>query len=128
MLGWDDHKTGIELYISIEGKSAMKVEEVVANADSTWNVTDMWTALDHAFLPIDHHKPKYKQFASRCMRMGERMTEYLDELVCLFRKARPGTFVQFQDEKVKTSLLSGLPFDIIGDIQGYLDLLAEEIA
>ncbi len=26
------------------------------------------------------------------MRHGERITEYLDELVCLFRKARPGAF------------------------------------
>ncbi len=39
---------------------------------------------------------------------GERMTEYLHELIRLFRKARPGTIVQFQDEGVKTRLLNGL--------------------
>ncbi len=56
------------------------------------------------------------------------MTEYLDELICLFRKARPGTFVQFQDEEVKNCLINGLPFEILSEVQGYLDLLAEEIA
>ncbi len=41
MLGWDYHRTAVELYMVLEGKAAMKVEEVVENADSTWNVTDM---------------------------------------------------------------------------------------
>ncbi len=46
------------------------------------------------------------------MRQGEHMTEYLDELIHLFRKAIPGTFVQFQDEDVKTLLLNFLPSEI----------------
>ncbi len=53
---------------------------------------------------------------------------YLDELICLFRKARPGIFVQFQDKDVKTHLLNSLPSEILKEIQGYLDLTAEEIA
>ncbi len=40
------------------------------------------------------------------MKHGEWMTEYLDELICLFRKARHGAFVQFQDEEVKNSTIS----------------------
>ncbi len=62
------------------------------------------------------------------MIQGELMIEYLDELICLFRKARPGTIVQFQDEDVKTRLLNGLPSEILNEIQGYLDIMAEEIA
>ncbi len=54
MLGWDDYRTAGELYMSLEGKAALKVEEVVENADSTWNATKMWEALELAFLPIDH--------------------------------------------------------------------------
>ncbi len=126
MLGWKDYRTAVELYMSLEGKTALKVEEVVENADSTGNVFDMWEALDHPFLPIDHSESKYKQFATRCMIQG--MTEYLDELIRLFRKARPGTIVQLQDEDVKTHLLNGLPSEILNEIQGYLDLTAEEIA
>ncbi len=56
------------------------------------------------------------------------MTEYLDELIHLFKKARPGTIVQFQDEDVKTCLLNGLLSKILDEIQGYLLLTAEEIA
>ncbi len=114
--------------MSLEGKAALKIEEVIENANSTWNITNIWEALDHAFLPIDHSESKYRRFATRCMRQGERMTEYLDELICLFRKARPGTFVQFQDEEVKTHLLNELPSEILNEIQGYLDLMAETIA
>ncbi len=62
------------------------------------------------------------------MRQVEHMLEYLDELIHLFRKARPGNIVQFQDEDVKTHLLNGLPSEILNEIQGYLDLTAEEIA
>ncbi len=62
----------------------------------------MWDDLDHAFMPIDQCESNYRQFSTRRMRDGERMTEYLDELDCLFRKARPGTFVQFQNEEVKS--------------------------
>ncbi len=62
------------------------------------------------------------------MIQGERMTEYLDELIRLFRKTRPGTIVQYQDEDVKTRLLNGLPSEILNEIQRYLDLTAEEIA
>ncbi len=127
MLEWDDHRTAVELYMSLKGKAALKVE-VLENADSTGNVSDMREALDHAFLPIDHSELKYRRFASRCMIQGERMTEYLDELIRLFRKARPGIIVQFQDEDVKTLLLNGLPSEILNEIQGYLDLTAEEIA
>ncbi len=36
------------------------------------------------------------------------MFEYMDELICLYRKARPGTPASFQDEEVKNQLLSGL--------------------
>ncbi len=60
MLGWDDYRTAVEFYMSLEGKAALKVEEVVINADSTGNVSDMWEALDHAFLPIDHSESKYR--------------------------------------------------------------------
>ncbi len=45
------------------------------------------------------------------------MTQYLDELICLFRKAIPGTIVQFQDEDVKTRLLSSLSSEILNEIQ-----------
>ncbi len=62
------------------------------------------------------------------MIQGERMTEYLHELIRLFRKARPDAIVQFQEEDVKTCLLNGLPSEILNEIQGYLDLTAEEIA
>ncbi len=48
MLGWDNYRTAVELYMSLEGTAALKVE-VVENADSTGNVSDMWEALDHAF-------------------------------------------------------------------------------
>ncbi len=60
MLGCDDYRTVVELYMSLEGKAALKVEEVVENADSTGNVSDMWEALDRAFLPIDHSESKYR--------------------------------------------------------------------
>ncbi len=126
MLGWEDHRTAVELYMNLEGKAALKVEEVIENADSTGNVSDMWEALDCAILPIDHSQLKYRRFATRYMVQG--MTEYLDELICLFWKARPGTIVQFQAEEVKTHLLNGLPSEILNEIQGYLDLTAEEIA
>ncbi len=95
MLGWDTNRAGVELYMSLEGKAALKVEEVVMNANSMSNVSEMWEALDCAFLPIDHHKSKYRQFAMRRSRFGERMTEYLDELIHLYRKARPGTEISY---------------------------------
>ncbi len=101
MLGWDTNRAGIELYMSLEGKAAMKVEEVVMNAKGTSNVTEMWNAPDHAFLPIDHRESKYRQFATRQWRTGECMTEYMDELIHLFRKARPGNPASFQDEELK---------------------------
>ncbi len=54
MLGWDTHKDEIELYISLKGKAALKVEAVVMNAEGTSNITKMWDAIERAFMPIDH--------------------------------------------------------------------------
>ncbi len=65
MLGWDTNRAGIELYMSLEGKAALKVEEIIMNAQGTSNVAEMWNALDRAFLPIDHHESKYRQFTTR---------------------------------------------------------------
>ncbi len=65
MLGWDTNRAGIELYMSLEGKTVLKVEEVVMNANGTSNVTEMWEALNHTFLPIDHRESRYKQFTMR---------------------------------------------------------------
>ncbi len=59
MLGWEDYRHAVELYMNLEGKAALKVEEVIVNADSTENISDMWEALDHEFLPIDHSESKY---------------------------------------------------------------------
>ncbi len=123
MLGWDTKTAGIELYMSLEGKAAMKVEEVIMNANGTSNVAEIWNVLDRAFLPIDHRESKYRQFAMRRWRTGECMTEYMDELICLFRKWR-----SFEDEEVKNQLLSGLPFEVMEIVAGYLDLTAAEIA
>ncbi len=53
-----------------------------------------------AFLPINHRESRYRQFATRSWRTGERMTEYMDELICLFRNV----------------------------VEGYLDLSAADIA
>ncbi len=55
------------------------------------------------------------------------MTEYLDELIHLFRKVRTGAFIQFQDEEVKNHLINSLPSEILAEVQGYLDLMAGEI-
>ncbi len=60
-------------------------------------------------------------------RTSERITEYMDKLICLFRKARPGSPASFQDEEVKNLLLSGLPFEVMEIEAGYLDLTAAEI-
>ncbi len=65
MLDWDTKRAGIELYMSLEGKAALKVEEVVTIANGTSNVPEMWNALDRAFLTIDHRESKYRQFATR---------------------------------------------------------------
>ncbi len=48
------NKAGIELYMSFGGKAALKVEEVVINANSMSDISKMWNALDRAFLYIDH--------------------------------------------------------------------------
>ncbi len=128
MLGWDPNRARIELYMSLEGKAALKVEEVVMNANGMSNVTEMWNALDRAFLPIDHRESKYRQFAMRRWRTGERMMEYMDELIHLFRKARPGSPASFQDEEVKNKILAGLPYEVMEIAAGYLDLTAAEIA
>ncbi len=61
-------------------------------------------------------------------RAGERITEYMNELIHLFRKARPGSPASFQDEEVKNQLLSGLPFEVMEISASYLDLTAAEIA
>ncbi len=41
MLGWDINRGGIELYMTLKGKAALKVEEVFINASGTSNVTEM---------------------------------------------------------------------------------------
>ncbi len=58
MLGCDTHRASIELYMSLEGKVALKVEAVIMNANGTSNVTEMWDAVDRAFLPIDNRESK----------------------------------------------------------------------
>ncbi len=75
----------------------------------------------------NHHESKYRQFATILWRFGERMTEYLDELIHLFRKARSGTPIKFQNEEVKNHLLTGLTVDALGEIKEYLDLSAADI-
>ncbi len=72
--------------MSLEGKAGLKVEEVVQSANGNWEVNNMWNALNCAFVPINHRESRYRQFATRHMRHGEWMTEYLDKLIRLFRK------------------------------------------
>ncbi len=99
MLGWSNNRAGIELYMSLESKAALKVEEVIMNAKGTSNFAGMWDALDHAFLPIDHRESRYRQFVMRRWHTGEHMTEYMDELIHLFRKARPDNSIDIQEEE-----------------------------
>ncbi len=79
MLGWSNDRAGIELYMNLEGKADVKVEEIIMNAKGTSNFSRMWDALDHAFLPIDHRESRYRQFATRHWHTGERKTEYMDQ-------------------------------------------------
>ncbi len=68
--------------MNLKGNAALKVEEVIGSADGTLDVTKMWDALYHAFLSIDHHESKYRQFTTGCMRqLSFQMTEYLDVLI-----------------------------------------------
>ncbi len=127
MLRWSDNRAGIELYMSLEGKVALKVEEVIMNAKGMSDLAGMWDALDHAFLPIDHRETRYRQFAMKRWCAGERMTEYMDELIHLFRKARPGSSIDIQNEEVKNHLLAGLLSNVINVVEGYLDLSAANI-
>ncbi len=56
-----DNRAGIELYMSLQGKADLKVEEVVMNAKGTSDLSGMWNALDCAFLFIDHRESRYRQ-------------------------------------------------------------------
>ncbi len=56
------------------------------------------------------------------------MTEYMDELIHLFRNARPGSAESYQDEEVKNKLLACLPVEVMEIVARYLDLTASEIA
>ncbi len=56
------------------------------------------------------------------------MTEYMDELIRLFRKAKQVYYADFQYEEVKNQLLSGLPFEVMKIEVENLDLTAAEIA
>ncbi len=67
------------------------------------------------------------EFFNTSISHTRRMTEYLDKLICLFRKARPGAFVKFQDKEVNHRLINGLPSEILLEVQGFLNLTAEEI-
>ncbi len=98
------------------------------NAKGTTNFAGMWDALDCAFLPINHRESRYRQFATRCWRSSERMTEHMDELIYLFRKARPDSSIDIKDEEVNNHLLAGLPSNVINVIERYLDLSAADIA
>ncbi len=55
------------------------------------------------------------------------MSEYMDELIHLFRKARLDSPASVQDKEVKNKLLSGLAFEVMEIVAGYLDLMAVEI-
>ncbi len=57
----------------------------------------------------------------RQLRTGEHMSEYMDELIRLFRKARPGSRESFRNEEVKNKLLAGLPFEVMEIVSAYLD-------
>ncbi len=52
----------------------------------------------------------------------------MDKLICLFRKARPGSPESFQNEEVTNNLLAGLPFEVMEIEAGYLDQTSTEIA
>ncbi len=51
--------------MSLEGKAALKVEEVIMNAKGMSDLAGMWDALDRAFLTIDHRESRYRQFGTR---------------------------------------------------------------
>ncbi len=42
MLGWDTHRAGVELCMSLEGKAALKVEDVIMNVNGMSKVIEMW--------------------------------------------------------------------------------------
>ncbi len=85
--------------MSLEGKAALKVEEVIMDAKGTSNLAGLWDNIDRAFLFINHHESRYRQFAMRRWLTCERMTEYMDEFIHLFRKARPDSSIDIQDER-----------------------------
>ncbi len=59
MLGWDTQRAGIELYMNLEVKAALKVEKVILTVDGKSNIAKIWDALDRTFLLIDHRESKY---------------------------------------------------------------------
>ncbi len=107
--------------MNLDGKAALKVEEVIMNAKGMSNFAGMWDVLDCTFLPIDHRESRYRQFATKRWCTGEPMTEYMDKLIRLFRKARPDSSIDIQDEEVKNHPLSGLPSNVTNVVEGYLD-------
>ncbi len=64
----------------------------------------------------------------RRWRTSERMIEYMDKLILLFRKARPKSIVDIHNEEVKNHLIAGLPSNFLEVVVGYIDLMAAEIA
>ncbi len=113
-LDLDTKRAGIELYMSLEGKAALKVEEVIMNVNGTSSPKCGGPSTVLSCLSIIVNR----SIGSLRWRTGERMTEYIDELICLFR---PGS-----DHKNK--LLAGLIIEVMEIVAGYLDLTAYEIA
>ncbi len=128
MLDWDTKRAGIELYMSLEGNAGLKIKEGIMNAMvrlTTPKCGMPWIMLFCLSIIVIQNMESLPRDNVELVNV---MTEYMDELICLFRKARPGSPESFQNEEVKNKLLAGLPFEVMEIVAGYLDLTADEIA
>ncbi len=52
LLNWDDHKTALELYISLSGKAAECLFEM--DTANVANLDILWTIIENGFLPLNY--------------------------------------------------------------------------
>ncbi len=110
VLDWDDSQFGKEVFLSLSGKATEHINDMPI-ADIC-NANKLFEKLDKTFLPNNHQRSVLEEFCSLKYTIGNKLSDFYDDLKTSYMKARPSADSSVMDEDITAQLCKSIPPEV----------------
>ncbi len=110
ILDWDEEQYGKEVFLYLAGKATEPINDMPT--EDMCNAEKRFKKLDRTFLPKNYQRAVLEEFHSMKFKMGNKLSEFYEDLEVAYMKARPSVSKVIMEEDITAQMCKAIPLEV----------------